>query len=623
MRDFNRLAFFHARFHARPDSIQYGIGWKGIRDGKFFQSLSLLLLFGVLNGGSSVACAQAINRDQEEVASVAKVQQWIKELGHQDYFVRLQAQEGLIRSGKLAFQLLNQTTESDDLETRLSIKEILARIKINWVEEDDPDAVKNLLFNYQSRSEKERLAIVDQFRWLSTEDTWQALVRISLYDRSSQVSNHAAITLLEIIFLRDSLVSQEIQVGIRNQLKRRFGGLEKQEGGRTADRLFGFFFSNAEQAKQFDLDAFTRVIREGSTLNQEVRLLKIALEFAQKASGTESRIFDVGVELINGRQINLEEAGSALLMFSRLALDHQRWSAIAGLQEKISGKAELPIVQFMAAEALRLQGKTEQSQAIVEKIIADRSASNLLVQSQLLEQNGLIFWAAYVLQRSLLEQVPNDRWRLRLAELEFELGNLDPSLVIVSLLKLKLQAGSDQALLADIFLLEGKIYLEKQDHEKAKESFLKSLQQKPNHIPSLIALFKATANSDQSKLTEIKRKIASAEGQLRDSYRSFIAGGSSPFAAERKASKYDFAITANSLAWLLANTDGDLDEASRFARQAVNSSPRTAAFLDTMAFCEFQRGNIEAAIAAQRRAIFISPYDVGYQQSLKKYLAEK
>jgi tetratricopeptide (TPR) repeat protein len=70
------------------------------------------------------------------------------------------------------------------------------------------------------------------------------------------------------------------------------------------------------------------------------------------------------------------------------------------------------------------------------------------------------------------------------------------------------------------------------------------------------------------------------------------------------------------LAWLMTNTEGNLEEALYFSRKACSMENR-AAYLDTLAHCYASLKRYREAAEQQRRAIALDPF----QPSLQKALA--
>ena len=64
----------------------------------------------------------------------------------------------------------------------------------------------------------------------------------------------------------------------------------------------------------------------------------------------------------------------------------------------------------------------------------------------------------------------------------------------------------------------------------------------------------------------------------------------------------------NQWAWLVGNTDGDLNQALEYAQTALKISPNSGAFLDTLAHVFFARGEYEKAVKTQEEAVRFEPH---------------
>ena len=74
----------------------------------------------------------------------------------------------------------------------------------------------------------------------------------------------------------------------------------------------------------------------------------------------------------------------------------------------------------------------------------------------------------------------------------------------------------------------------------------------------------------------------------------------------------------NQAAWLSACCRRRLDRGLELARKAVALSPKTAAYHDTLAEVLFQLGKKAEAVAAQKRAVALSPARVYFRKQLKR-----
>lgn len=64
----------------------------------------------------------------------------------------------------------------------------------------------------------------------------------------------------------------------------------------------------------------------------------------------------------------------------------------------------------------------------------------------------------------------------------------------------------------------------------------------------------------------------------------------------------------NQYAWLVGNTEGNLDEALKFSRMSLELSPNNSAYLDTLAHIHFARGELEEAVRVQTKAVQLEPH---------------
>ena len=73
----------------------------------------------------------------------------------------------------------------------------------------------------------------------------------------------------------------------------------------------------------------------------------------------------------------------------------------------------------------------------------------------------------------------------------------------------------------------------------------------------------------------------------------------------------------NQLAWLLANTEGDYDEALDCSRKSLEFDPHQAGYLDTLARCYFAKGDLESAIKHQTQAVKLEPFTMQIKSQLE------
>jgi tetratricopeptide (TPR) repeat protein len=75
----------------------------------------------------------------------------------------------------------------------------------------------------------------------------------------------------------------------------------------------------------------------------------------------------------------------------------------------------------------------------------------------------------------------------------------------------------------------------------------------------------------------------------------------------------------NNLAWLLARSDVNLDEALKLATRAIELDPENAAFLDTAAEANFRAGNAPEAMRLEQLALEQNPDDGFMTRQLERF----
>ncbi|HEV3415697.1 MAG TPA: tetratricopeptide repeat protein, partial [Pirellulales bacterium] len=75
----------------------------------------------------------------------------------------------------------------------------------------------------------------------------------------------------------------------------------------------------------------------------------------------------------------------------------------------------------------------------------------------------------------------------------------------------------------------------------------------------------------------------------------------------------------NEVAWLIANTEGDLDQALEYAHKAVELRPDEGGLLDTLAHCYAAKKDFENAVKYQSRAAELDPNSLQIRHALGDY----
>jgi len=147
------------------------------------------------------------------------------------------------------------------------------------------------------------------------------------------------------------------------------------------------------------------------------------------------------------------------------------------------------------------------------------------------------------------------------------------------------------------------------DRARQRQELEAALKEDPGELDALIAAYRLPGQS-----AEFRAKIVRQVQQEADAIRRDIA--EEPLDPEHY----------NKFAWLVGNTEGNLDEALQSARKSLELSPNTGAYLDTLAHVYFTRGDLEDAVKHQSRAAALEPHSgliVRELEAFRKALAAK
>jgi tetratricopeptide (TPR) repeat protein len=208
-----------------------------------------------------------------------------------------------------------------------------------------------------------------------------------------------------------------------------------------------------------------------------------------------------------------------------------------------------------------------------------------------------------------LSEMLHDRGQsLRAAEARREgfqaLKNLAPALreqVHESLLLYGIDA-ADVA--ARMYYFEACHWKQQGDRAKQRQLLNDAIQTNPAEIDTLIALAKLPDQTEAER-EKTQRLIDKAVLMLRRDIEE----------DPEDANAY------NQAAWLMGNTQKDLDEALRLAKKANELSPDNGAYLDTLAHVYFAKGDLENAIRYQERAVEVEPHSAQLVNALKAFRA--
>jgi tetratricopeptide (TPR) repeat protein len=167
--------------------------------------------------------------------------------------------------------------------------------------------------------------------------------------------------------------------------------------------------------------------------------------------------------------------------------------------------------------------------------------------------------------------------------------------------------------------LKSDIFIAENNTEAAETELKKAIELDENYLPAysayasiLVARNQTDAAVEQYKKIVEKKPSSSVYTLLAilEDARNNAAEAEKNY---RKALEItpDLPIAANNLAWLLANNNGNLDEALRLAQGSVKSNASNAGFYDTLGFVYFKKGLYSPAVEQFKKAVAFDATEAG------------
>ena len=548
----------------------------------------------------------------------------IEQLGDKDYFVRQQAEAALARLGFEAFDALSDATTNEDLEISARAKRLLQLMKVQWADKDDSPEVRQLLRDYEMQNIELRQAKMLSLSMLPDDAGVPALCRLLRYERSTLLSKQAAIKLLGS--QKTTMPpSKEIAAAVRKSLagSRRAGAqwvLTWLQAGESP-------LAMTKQWKQCVEEEESVLRSSPSQSSPEIvaALLRIQIAWLRKLGRTEDSVGAIS------RLIQLEKGDpETLANLLDWLIEQKDWKAVDNLAERFAPLvAAHPSLLYFVAEAQMAQGETQRAEKTAQQALSlhpgkrNEDLIQHLVAGANLQQRGIFPWSKrefrYVISTGPATGNITQTAQFRLSELMHDQAEeLEAAEVLQQVLQAVGANRPAEAQVSDRTVGEIRSRMHyftachwqaKGDRVKHREYLDKALAACPSDIDVLIACHKLPDVTPEYR-QKILKFIEQAAADLR----------------EKISDVPDNPSNYNQFAWLIGNTEGNLDEALRYSKKSLELTPDAGGYYDTLAHVYFTKGDYENAVKQQTKAAELDPHSGQILRELgmfRKKLAEK
>lgn len=573
---------------------------------------------GELLEGAAIAQTPRENSPQPESAEAVNEQiaRLIKQLGDPDYVVRQRAQAALAEMGFEAFDALMAASADPDLEIAARARYLVRLLSTQWVQPDDPPEVRRLLADYQSQAEQEKRRRIRLLATLPDGQGLGALLRVVRREQSEVLSKWAAIEWIR-------------QMPAGPARANAVAGIEAELGhSRRSAAQWVVAWAKLLEDAAAGLPNWSRLVaverqrlsRSPDQTSAEIvaAVLRLEIEWEKRLGQT-----DQAMQAMHWL-IELDSSDPELLAeLVEWLIGQKAWEAVERLAARSQAQFESdPVLLYMLAEAQALQGRGAEAEQTARRAAAlnpGAAPENLINHLSLafrLRERGLFRWAEREYRYVTSLPAPNRQitymaW-LSLAEMLHDQGEHQQAAeALRSALALQAEhgdaetAGRDaQELRSRMHFFQACHFADANDLPRQREELDKAIQIDPPDLDALIARYRlpGTAPAERARLVELIRQTAAELEQF------IVDDPENP-------------TWYNQYAWLVGNTEGNLDKALKYSRRSIELRPDAGAYYDTLAHVYFARGEYQKAVESQERAAELEPHSRVIREKLELFRA--
>ena len=563
----------------------------------------------------------------------------IRELGAADYASRERAQAKLRLMGLDVFDELYDAQASDDIEIALRARYLLRSLTVRWSQDDDPLPVKELLRAYGDSSEDERRSLIEQLAKLPESQGVKAICRVVRFETSNVLSKRAALLIMQRktgsasppLESQSDVIAETLGASRREAASwlRLYASTLRDPAGTLQD--WERISAQEEQTFQNTPDrSAPDIVRDLFRWRADL------LERVGRKAESLAVILKT-IDLLDGTRQQLVDAVDWLL-------ERRAWSTIMDVSKRFPERFQgSPLLLYRLAEAQSQSGQREAAEETAQQALKSNQDTQLehLQAAFSLQERGLFEWSERE-YRQVLERVPPGmpegfQARLLFSEMLHDLlREQDAATALRDIVEASEKDENIRFLIARFRNQPGSVasrmYYFLAEHARASgdekqqiEHLKKAVQFDPTDADVLIGMYRAS-HSDPSWRKETLELISNAVKAFREEVRDCeVQAAEAQTEGDREDIHRDLASAHNQLAWLVANTVGDYDEALRSSQRSLELRPETAGYLDTLGQCYYAKADYKNAVVHQSRAAELDPHSrqISRQLEFFRRAAEK
>jgi tetratricopeptide (TPR) repeat protein len=563
-------------------------------------------------------------------ATPRRIETLINQLGDPAYQVRERAQQELIKLGYEAFDALVDAENNDDPEIAMQAGYLVRLVRVDWTREGDPRAVQQILKDYDTQSDDRRLGRIKQLADLPAAQGLPWLCRLVRFEKSSVLSKHAALAIIDISPAPDAATRAQRVETIHQSL----------DTARRGAARWVLAYLDAESNPQAALTAWSEQVElERRLLDEHPQdtSSQIVMELLRRKVGLLDRLNRPDEVTETMRQMVQVERGDANSLGELVdwLVKRKAWGVIDEVASRFAASFDVdPLLLYTLCEARTAQGNRELAERTAERALklSGEGALDHLSVVERLQERGLTEWSdrelRFIIGQSPVASPVAVHARILLSD------SLHDRLM-------DLEAGEILKGLVDAMDADANV-----QHQVAQ--LLSPKDKKPNFLRAKMNYYFAAHAGTQNKVTEQRALLAKAVELDPEELDVLIAmyrlGDDDP---ARRATLLGFVkevvdqcrqaideapdepANYNELAWLVANTEGDIDDAIRLSQKSVDILRATAVspadfrrvgqFLDTLAHCHFAKKDYQSAVKIQTEAARLDPYSKAISRQLATF----